>query len=62
LHHTQKTLVDNEQEYRIELYVHPSYDFVMELLSVGNQVRVLEPESLRNQIVKGLKEALGNYK
>jgi len=62
LHHTQKTLIDNEQEYRIELYVHPSYDFVMELLSVGNQVRVLEPESLRNQIMKGLEDALGNYK
>jgi len=62
LHSSQKELINNEKEYRIELYVHPTYDFVMELMSLGNQVKVLEPESLRNQIVKGLKEALGNYK
>lgn len=31
-----------------ELYLRPTYDFVMELLRVGNMVEVLEPQSLRN--------------
>lgn len=62
LHSSQKELINNEKEYRIELYVHPTYDFVMELLSLGNQVKVLEPESLRSQVVRKLEEALASYK
>lgn len=62
LHPSQKELIKNEKEYRVELYVHPTYDFVMELLSVGNQVKVLEPESLCSQIVSKLEDALAGYK
>jgi len=51
LHHTQKENAINENEYRIELMVHPSYDFVMELMSLGNQVKVLEPQSLRERMI-----------
>lgn len=61
LHSTQRELISNEREYRIELYVHSSHDFVMELLSLGNQIKVLEPESLKNTIKKRLQEALANY-
>lgn len=61
LHSSQKELINNEKEYRIELYVHPTYDFVMELLSLGSQVKVLEPESLRKTIVQNLKNTLAKY-
>jgi predicted DNA-binding transcriptional regulator YafY len=33
----------------------------MELLSLGSEVEVLEPQSLRKEIGKQLKEALGYY-
>lgn len=61
LHHTQKEIAVTENEYRIELFVHPTYDFVMELMSIGNQVKVLEPESLRDTVVRNLKNTLGRY-
>jgi proteasome accessory factor B len=62
LHSSQKELIINEKEYRVELYVHPTYDFVMELMSLGNQVKVLEPESLRSQLLSKLEDALAGYK
>lgn len=51
LHESQQILVDNENELRISLRVHINYDFFMELLSFGNEMKVIEPKSLVNQIV-----------
>lgn len=61
LHHSQKIIIDNENEYRIELFMRPTYDFVMELLSIGDQVKVLEPESLKDEIKNKLLNALNLY-
>lgn len=62
LHHSQKELTNDEKEYRIELLLHPTYDFVMELLSIGAEVKVLEPESLKNEMIKKLEATLNRYK
>ena len=62
LHHSQKELINDEKEYRIELLLHPTYDFVMELLSIGAEVKVLEPESLKNEMIKKLEATLNRYK
>lgn len=61
LHHSQKELVDNENEYRIELLLYPTYDFVMELLSIGKEVKVLEPKTLQEEMKRKLSEALNLY-
>jgi predicted DNA-binding transcriptional regulator YafY len=61
LHPSQKELVSNESEYRIQLTMHATYDFEMELLSLGNQVKVLEPLSLQNEIKRRLTEAIERY-
>ena len=61
LHHSQKVIIDNESEYRIELSIHPTYDFVMELLSMGAEVKVLEPESLQDEMKMKLLKALNLY-
>jgi predicted DNA-binding transcriptional regulator YafY len=52
LHHSQKELINNEDEYRIELLLHPTYDFVMELMSIGAHVKVIEPQSLKKEMIK----------
>lgn len=62
LHHSQNTIIDTKGEFRIELLLHPTYDFVMELMSIGSQVKVLEPLSLQEEIKTKLKEALKLYK
>mgnify|MGYP003399198351 FL=1 len=62
LHHSQKVVFENDKECIIELYLSPTYDFVMELLSMGSEVVVLEPESLKNQIITILQKSLDSYK
>ena len=61
LHHSQKMMIDNENEYCIELFIRPTYDFVMELLSIGAEVKVLEPKSLQDEMKMKLSEALNLY-
>lgn len=46
LHHTQEIIVDNENELRIALHLYPTEDFIMELLSYGDKLTVIEPTSL----------------
>jgi predicted DNA-binding transcriptional regulator YafY len=62
LHHSQKELINDEKEYRIELFLQPTYDFLMELLSVGKEVKVIEPLSLQKEIIKMLEGTLERYK
>lgn len=62
LHHSQKEILKNKTERRFEYELVPTYDFKMEILSYGDTVKVLEPESLRKDIVAQLKTALAGYK
>ena len=62
LHHSQKELYSDDNEYRVELFMQPTYDFVMELLSMGAEVKVLEPESLKTEIIRKLEATLHRYK
>lgn len=62
LHHSQKMLVDNKTEYRIELFLCPTYDFIMVLMSIGQEVKVIEPKSLQKEIILKLEAALKRYK
>jgi predicted DNA-binding transcriptional regulator YafY len=62
LHHSQKVVSENENECIIELYLSPTYDFVMELLSIGKEVKILEPESLKKEIIERLEANIKQYK
>ena len=62
LHQSQKALIDNKKEYRIELFLNPTYDFIMEIMSMGSEVKIIEPESLKDQIEKRLVATLDLYK
>lgn len=61
LHHTQELLVDNEHETRIKLKLYPTHDFIMELLSFGNNVIVIEPQSLAEKIQEEHEKAFKRY-
>ena len=62
LHHSQKVVTENKTECIIELYLSPTYDFVMELLSIGKEVKVLEPESLKKELIERLEATVKHYK
>ena len=61
LHHSQEVLIDDQTELRLQLKVYVVYDFIKEIVSHGANVKVIEPETLRNE-VKGIhQEALELY-
>ncbi|MCB0502240.1 MAG: WYL domain-containing protein [Bacteroidetes bacterium] len=46
LHESQQILIDNEDELRIRLTLYITHDFLMELLSYGENLRVIKPQRL----------------
>lgn len=48
LHHSQRLIEDCGEYADFELYLAPTYDFIMKLLQVGAMVEVISPASLRD--------------
>jgi predicted DNA-binding transcriptional regulator YafY len=61
LHVSQKIISETDTEVVLELFICPTHDFMMELLSMGANVKVLQPESLKQKIKKKLLDAVGLY-
>lgn len=62
LHHSQ-TLLEDKIEYAVFQYLlHPTYDFVQELLSHGENIEVLKPTSLRQEITSVVQQMSKIYK
>ncbi|MFO8146242.1 MAG: helix-turn-helix transcriptional regulator [Bacteroidota bacterium] len=61
LHASQQEILKDKNEHRFEYYLAPTHDFKMEILSHGDQVQVLEPESLRKDIIAQLQKNLEAY-
>lgn len=61
LHHTQEIMLDNEQELRIKLKIYLTHDFLLELLSLGANVRVIAPNILIDQLKEHYTKALNQY-
>jgi predicted DNA-binding transcriptional regulator YafY len=61
LHHTQQILADDGNELRISLTVHLTHDFLMELLSFGNTVKVIRPQKLVDDLKAIYKSVLKKY-
>jgi predicted DNA-binding transcriptional regulator YafY len=61
LHHTQQIILDNEDEVRIKLKLYPTHDLLMELLSFGEELKVIEPKSLVKQVKQAHEQALKRY-
>jgi predicted DNA-binding transcriptional regulator YafY len=61
LHHSQQILTDDDNELRILLKVYLTYDFVMELLSFGDKLHVIQPQELIDILINNYQNALENY-
>lgn len=61
LHHTQEILIDNDEELQVKLKLCIAHDFIMELLSYGEEVTVLSPKSLIKEVKKIYTNALSKY-
>ena len=61
LHESQEIILDTEDELQIKLKLCNTFDFRMELLSYGDDVKVLKPESLIKEIKETLQKAIKLY-
>jgi len=61
LHESQQILTDNEKELRIKLHIYLSRDFIMELLSLGDTLKVVAPKRLQTALCTNYRKALEKY-
>ncbi len=52
LHHSQKEIEATDEMSIFEYYIKPAFDFRKELLSMGAEIEVLEPEWFREEMTK----------
>lgn len=62
IHSTQKILIDNEEEFKIQITVVPSYEFYSKIRSYGDQAKVISPSLVSKEIKNSFLKALTNYK
>lgn len=61
LHPSQEILLDNEEELKVRLRIFITHDFIMELMSLGDAVQVLQPSSLAQEIRAAHEAAFRQY-
>ncbi|MBM3436710.1 MAG: WYL domain-containing protein, partial [Bacteroidetes bacterium] len=62
LHNTQQILIDNDKELQVRLQLYITFDFVMELLSFADNMKVIKPKSLIKEIKDAHGRAFKQYK
>ncbi len=61
LHSSQQIVEESEDEMLVKLKFVPTYDFIFELMSMGANLTVLQPNSLADELKLRFEEALKNY-
>ena len=61
LHHTQKIVKETDDYVQFSMQVGITTELIMDLLAYGDGVKVLQPESLKNEIKERLEKAINNY-
>lgn len=61
LHETQEIIADNEDELLIRLKLFITHDFFMELMSHGESVKVIKPDSLIADLISSYSKAINQY-
>lgn len=61
LHHTQKIVKETKEFVQFSIEVGITTELIMDLLSFGDGVKVLQPASLKTEMKKRLSNALKNY-
>lgn len=62
LHHSQRLIEDCGEYADFELYLAPTFDFVMKLLQFGSLIEVISPATLRSSMKSRIAEMYQLYK
>jgi len=61
IHETQEILINNEKELRISVLVKPSYEFFSKIMSYGEDVKVISPKLVVDEIKRRIHATFQNY-
>ena len=61
LHHSQEEIERNDDFSIFQYYLRPAFDFQQEILLNGEEVEVLEPQWLRNEMRGRIEQMLNQY-
>ena len=61
IHESQEEIERNEKHSIFKYFLRPEFDFIQEILWNGEDVEVIEPSWLRNDITDKIKRMLNNY-
>lgn len=61
-HHSQKIINETSKTFKVELFLHPTNDFKMEILKFGNLVEILKPEGVRNEVIEIINKLNNKYR
>lgn len=61
LHHSQEEVVHTDEYSEFEYYLAPTFDFLQQLKTFGDELIVLQPQSLREQMQKEVENMLHQY-
>lgn len=61
LHTSQKIIKENNETFTVALFMHPTNDFVMEIMRYGAICEVIEPPFLRDRIKDEVKQLQEKY-
>ena len=62
LHHSQMILPKNKEgKHQVDFFLVPNYEFMTQILKIGDEVEVISPVKFRNEIRNILKQALKKY-
>lgn len=61
MHHTQKIIKEAKDQLTVELEVTVTEEFIHQLLSICNEMKVVKPASLKKRMKEELKKAMGYY-
>ncbi len=62
LHHSQRLIAETDEYADFELFLAPTYDFVMKLLQAGAMIEVISPSSLRLTMKEWISDMHNLYK
>lgn len=61
LHSSQKIISESADNFVVSIYVYPTHELMMQLLSYGNSVKVVKPDFIQERIKSMLEASLLNY-
>ena len=62
LHHSQKVVSSSKKSTQFEYHLIPNYELIQAILKLGDQIKVIEPSELKDEVMDTLTRTIKLYK